>query len=93
MMNCDHHVMCEPTLNAFMALGKVAKLEVRAAIQEMFAQGSTKLTEKLKEECMFPANEVEMRMPVFIRDYTDFYSSYSHAYNVGCMIRGPDNAI
>merc|ERR1711934_678047 len=92
-MNCDHHVMCEPTLNAFMALGKVAKLEVRAAIQEMFAEGSTKLTEKLKEECMFPANEVEMRMPVFIRDYTDFYSSYSHAYNVGVMIRGPDNAI
>ena len=34
-----------------------------------------------------------MQMPVFIRDYTDFYSSYSHAYNVGCMIRGPDNAI
>ena len=32
-------------------------------------------------------------MPVFIRDYTDFYSSYSHAYNVGCMIRGADNAI
>lgn len=48
MMNCDHHVMCEPTLNAFMALGKVAKLEVRAAIQEMFAEGSTKLTEELK---------------------------------------------
>lgn len=34
-----------------------------------------------------------MHMPVFIRDYTDFYSSYSHAYNVGSMIRGPDNAI
>ena len=34
-----------------------------------------------------------MRMPVFIRDYTDFYSSYNHAYNVGVMIRGPDNAI
>ena len=42
---------------------------------------------------MFDAGSVEMRMPVFIRDYTDFYSSYSHAYNVGCMIRGPDNAI
>ena len=42
---------------------------------------------------MFPAASVKMEMPVFIRDYTDFYSSYSHAYNVGCMIRGPDNAI
>ena len=32
MMNVDHHVMCEETLNKFMALGKEAKLEVRAAI-------------------------------------------------------------
>lgn len=34
-----------------------------------------------------------MRMPVFIRDYTDFYSSKNHAYNVGCMFRGPANAL
>jgi len=32
-------------------------------------------------------------MPVFIRDYTDFYSSKNHAYNVGVMFRGPDNAL
>ena len=32
-------------------------------------------------------------MPVFIRDYTDFYSSKNHAYNVGVMIRGVDNAL
>lgn len=34
-----------------------------------------------------------MTMPVFVRDYTDFYSSYNHAYNIGYMIRGKDNAI
>ena len=32
-------------------------------------------------------------MPVFIRDYTDFYSSYSHAFNVGTMIRGAGQEI
>ena len=32
-------------------------------------------------------------MPVDIRDYTDFYSSKNHAYNVGVMFRGPDNAL
>jgi len=32
-------------------------------------------------------------MPVEIGDYTDFYSSKQHAYNVGCMFRGPDNAL
>jgi len=30
---------------------------------------------------------------VKIGDYTDFYSSYAHAFNVGSIIRGPNNAI
>lgn len=34
-----------------------------------------------------------MGMPVFIRDYTDFYSSKNHAYNIGVMFRGPANAL
>ena len=29
-----------------------------------------------------------MHLPCKIGDYTDFYSSYNHAYNVGCLIRG-----
>lgn len=34
-----------------------------------------------------------MVLPCKIGDYTDFYSSKNHAYNVGCMFRGPDNAL
>ena len=34
-----------------------------------------------------------MRLPAKIGDYTDFYSSYNHAYNMGVMIRGKDNAM
>lgn len=34
-----------------------------------------------------------MVMPVYIRDYTDFYSSKNHAYNIGVMMRGKDNAL
>ena len=29
-----------------------------------------------------------MYLPCQIGDYTDFYSSYYHAYNIGCLIRG-----
>lgn len=32
-------------------------------------------------------------MPVTIGEYTDFYSSKDHAYNIGCMLRGKDNAL
>ena len=34
-----------------------------------------------------------MKLPARIGDYTDFYSSKNHAYNVGVMIRGPENAL
>ena len=87
-------MFCEPNLNKFMSLGKAARVEVRKAIQHIFAEGSEHLlSHELKEKCLFVASECEMRMPVFVRDYTDFYSSRDHAHNVGCMIRGPDNAL
>ena len=34
-----------------------------------------------------------LHLPIEIGDYTDFYSSEQHAYNVGCMFRDPDNAL
>ena len=34
-----------------------------------------------------------MKVPARIGNYTDFYSSYHHAHNVGTMLRGPENAL
>ena len=39
------------------------------------------------------AADVQMHVPANIGDYTDFYSSRSHAFNVGSIIRGPANAL
>lgn len=58
MHNVDHHVFCEPTLNKFMELGKEARLEVRTALQNMFAEGSEILSDALKSKSMFPAASV-----------------------------------
>ena len=89
----DHHVFCEPTLNKFMEVGQAARIEVRQTLQSLLAAGSTTIKDAVKEAALFKAEGAEMRMPVFIRDYTDFYSSKNHAYNVGVMFRGPDNAL
>lgn len=81
-------------LNDFMELGKSAWSEARHTIQNLFADGSSfKDDTEGQKKALFAHDKVEMRMPVFIRDYTDFYSSKNHAYNVGCIIRGPDNAM
>ncbi len=42
---------------------------------------------------IIPVNELEMELPALIGDYTDFYSSRQHAYNVGVMFRDPANAL
>lgn len=34
-----------------------------------------------------------MHLPMHIGDYTDFYAGKNHAYNLGVMLRGPDNAL
>jgi fumarylacetoacetase len=67
-------------------------VEARTTLQRIFGTEGT-LTQELKEAALFDANKVQMRLPVFIRDYTDFYSSKNHAYNVGVMVRGPENAL
>ena len=41
---------------------------------------------------LFIRKRVTMLLPARIGDYTDFYSSYHHAFNVGTMFRGPENA-
>lgn len=90
----DNNVFKHEHLNNFMELGKQAWSEARKSIQEAFAEGSSLASDAEKQKkCMFPHDSVQMRMPVFIRDYTDFYSSKNHAYNVGCIVRGPDNAL
>jgi fumarylacetoacetase len=48
---------------------------------------------ELLKNLLFTDSEVIMHVPMRIGDYTDFYSSKSHAYNIGCMLRGKDNAL
>ena len=44
-------------------------------------------------KAVHPVDKVKLTMPIKIGDYTDFYSSKNHAFNVGCMFRGKDNAL
>jgi len=47
----------------------------------------------LSERIFHRQRDVRMQLPASIGDYTDFYSSYYHAHNVGTMLRGQDNAL
>ncbi|KAJ3147391.1 hypothetical protein HDU86_008006 [Geranomyces michiganensis] len=89
-------VFCKPSLNAFMALGRVAWREARAAIQAALSTAtSSKLRddEALRRQVLLPLEKVTFHLPASIGDYTDFYASKEHATNVGVMFRGKENAL
>lgn len=88
-------VFLQDTINDFMMLGKPKCREVRNRLAEVFDAEHHQLrdNEEHRSEIIYPVEEVQVLMPVFVQDYTDFYSSREHAVNVGTLFRGKDNAL
>ena len=84
-------VLEKETLNDFIALGKQITKKVRRNIQLWIEDEHSVLAGK--PELFVKQSEAQMHMPVYIGDYTDFYSSIEHATNVGKMFRDPENAL
>jgi len=87
--------MSRDWLNEFLALGRPAWRKVRELLQKLLSAEAPTLREdeKLRERVLHRQSDVVMQLPVKIGNYTDFYSSYHHAHNVGTMLRGPENAL
>lgn len=80
-------------LNDFISLGKEVTNAVRDRLADVLDDKNTLGAKAKSEKFLRPALETVMSMPVRIGDYTDFYSSREHAFNVGCMFRDPKNAL
>src|SRR5215210_6720495 len=76
-----------PVLNPFLALGRAAWSATRARLSELLAAGSPE--REAVAGALVPLAGVEVRLPVAIGDYVDFYSSIEHASNLGRLFR-PD---
>ena len=88
----DGEVFNKGTLNDFLKLNKSVWRAVRDRIAEIF-DAKNSMEQSHRDLVLSTIEEVEMQMPVKVGDYTDFYSSRQHAYNVGCMFRDPNNAL
>src|ERR1022692_1961644 len=91
----DRPVFSEDSLNAFLALGRPAWRRTREVLQNLLAADTPILRDDsmLRSRVFHAQKDVVMQLPARIGDYTDFYSSYHHAHNVGTMLRGPENAL
>jgi fumarylacetoacetase len=88
----------QPTLNAFAELGRSTHRAVRGELQSILDESTSlgavlKDNDALKQKALVPVNQVKMHLPMQIGDYTDFYAGYHHAFKVGVLFRGPDNAL
>src|SRR5205085_10611418 len=81
--------------DGFLALGRPAWRKAREVIQHLLnaETGTLRDDAQLRGRAFHRQKEVAMQLPARIGDYTDFYSSYHHAHNVGTMLRGPENAL
>ncbi len=82
-------------LNDMMIHGKLATRKLRNRISDLLNSESAELKNNIKDvnRVIVSQKDAIMQLPVKIGDYTDFYSSEQHAYNVGCMFRDPNNAL
>src|SRR6266403_2579445 len=91
----DRHVFSQDSLNAFLALGRPGWRKAREIVQHLLTTETPTLRDdaKLRSRVFHAQKDVVMKLPARIGNYTDFYSSYHHAHNVGTMLRGPENAL
>ena len=94
-LNLPDRIFDHPILNDFMDLGKEITIPVRERVSELLQVDHQELqgNDQLREKALIPMKEATMHLPIRVGDYTDFYSSESHATNVGTMFRDPENAL
>ena len=91
---CEH-CFSNQFLNRMMGHGKIEIRALRNRISELLVISNNDLSKNEEHIKLVFDNQSDsnMHLPIQIGDYTDFYSSEQHAFNVGSMFRDPDNAL
>jgi len=77
--------------NALMAAGPDVWSTLRDTLQAGLAEGAPEQT--TYAPYLVAQAEATMHMPFVVSEFTDFYAGKHHAFNVGTMFRGPENAL
>ena len=95
-----HHysVFSGPWLNDFAGIGRQMHTAIRNYLQDVLSDPSPypdvlQNNQPLRKDCLIQLSHVSSHIPLDIGDYTDFYAGLHHAFNVGVLFRGPENAL
>jgi fumarylacetoacetase len=81
----------EPRWNPLMAAGPAVWGALRARLTGLLGEGSAERAQV--EARLVPLADAALHLPFRVAEYTDFYAGRHHAFNVGTMYRGPENAL
>ncbi|OHE90787.1 fumarylacetoacetase [Colletotrichum orchidophilum] len=76
----EEHVFNNDNLNAFAALPKTSRLQVREKLIELLSKGDVTKEAETKDT-FHPLEAVEMHFPMDTRNFSDFYCSLEHTKN------------
>ncbi|GKY86662.1 fumarylacetoacetase [Sinisalibacter aestuarii] len=95
LLRPDPHadVLDAPYWNDFMELGPDAWAAYREALTGMLAENADDAAQDAILTYSVKLAEAELHLPFKVSEYTDFYAGKNHAFNVGTMFRGPENAL
>ena len=95
LTNTSEPIFDRGSLNLFLSLGRSAWASTRKTLQQLLAADTATLRDdgELRKHVFHRQRDVALQLPAHIGNYTDFYSSFHHAHNVGTMLRGAENAL
>ena len=77
--------------NPLMDAGQPVWEKLRSALMGHLREGSD--TRDQLAAYLHLLSSVRLHLPFQVTEYTDFYAGKNHAFNVGTMFRGPENAL
>lgn len=81
----------EPTWNKVMAAGPALWKILRARLTALLSDAAEQ--RKTTERHLVALSSAALHLPFRVAEYTDFYAGRNHAFNVGTMFRGAENAL
>ncbi len=87
----DYPLFDVPFWNELMEEGPAVWAALRDRLIALLSEGSPE--QDRVEPLLVPMTDAELHMPFAVSEYTDFYAGRNHAFNVGTMFRGPENAL
>jgi fumarylacetoacetase len=84
-------LLADGTWNRLMAAGPAVWAAFRAGLTALLAEGAPQQAQVAPY--LVPQAGARLHLPFEVAEYTDFYAGRNHAFNVGTMFRGPENAL